>query len=408
MPDRIDTTASGDWETGLESFQSGDSSIAGLTKIWKAMKPPGDLDLAARIAAALWADTYWKSTRMSRRALAADIEDATGIRRPDSAKAAQKAFSSWLGLFVRGNLEATAAIPRADPATRSPDVVVSGTTPLTVDQLIRRWNQTFTPRLLNYAYGRAQSVGIGVPIQKPTLGMYSTDAGFNHPPTSWIRLYTYEGSSATSPLETLAGPGAPIGVSQRAASSRAFQFGPPGSGDYSVLTVAKTEFFANDPTAASGNWDSQEWIHHNGAAGWRNLSVPARAEALLRFHNQDASAEDFVFEAWCRDLPPGTMVSLACEDLAIESSRKVFDALVVVRLESRLPPLYGGDLNVRFETPDRRPLPAGSAVEVRCFWRLPAAHRHYPQAAEQLQVDLSRAPREALRVEIGSFTFLGR
>ena len=58
--------------------------------------------------------------------------------------------------------------------TQSPDVVINPGTELSAAEIIQMWNQgIWSPsQVKNYAYGRAQSTGIQVPITKPVVRMY--------------------------------------------------------------------------------------------------------------------------------------------------------------------------------------------------------------------------------------------
>ena len=77
--------------------------------------------------------------------------------------------------------------------------------PISAKDLIQNWNiTTWSPKpgLKNYVYGRAASTNIQVDIANPVLRAYYSDAGLNPPPQSWVQMFTYNGSNATSPLQT--------------------------------------------------------------------------------------------------------------------------------------------------------------------------------------------------------------
>lgn len=158
-------------------------------------------------------------------------------------------------------MSSNGSIPHSDPVTASRDVVVNGKNSLTVDQLIANWNIYIydpSPNLKNYTYGRAQSVNIQTPITKPVWHMFYSDAGFNPPPASWVKMFTDDDRAATAPLVTqnLATTHHP---GDRAANGRqdnqAFAFNPPGSRQHCLITVVGTEFLTNDPSTITGNWD---------------------------------------------------------------------------------------------------------------------------------------------------------
>lgn len=402
------------WEIGLKSFNAGDPATIGIQKIWDAMAPPASLSLLATIVGSLWADTYWAVTKMDKDRLALDIQAAIGMKPADSQKAAAYAFSSWYGLLVRGNLGDNGTIPKDDPVTSSPDVVVNGKAPLTVSQLIKQWNVYIydpEPGLKNNTYGRAQSIGIEVPIKKPRLRMYYSDAGFAPPRTSWVKMFTFNGDKETSPLETLQGA-KPVHPGERAASSESFAFTPPGSGHFCLISCAGSEFFDNNPSNDGGNWNTQEWVHYNGAAGWHNVDVPQSNSPTLKYYNEDGRPEHYSFEAHCRNLPEGSRVALVSESKRLQHRimgglRSTSQAYHLVTAEGEVPPTFVGELEVRFETPDGGNLPPGSSIDVRKFWHLAPGHPHYLQAVDQLGDTRALAEGRPVRIAMGNFTFVG-
>jgi len=404
------------WDLGLKSFNEGDSATVAIQTIWDAMAPPASLPLLATIVGSLWADTYWAQTKLEPKLLAANLQAALGLNPADCAKAAAIAFQNWYGLLVRGNFGDAASIPKLDPVTASPDVVVNGAATLTVKHLITMWNQyiyTPQPGLKNNTYGRAQSANIQVPITKPVLRMYYSDAGFNPPPTTWVKMYTFDGSSETSPLEGITS-GTIIGIGERAANPDAFAFNPPGSGHYCLITVVGTEYFTNNPsTNQGGNWNTQEWIHYNGAAGWHNVDVPKENKATLKYYNQDGVPERFIFEAHCRNLPKGTIVSLESEHKELSYPIKspavnITQEYQVVSTEAELPPNFEGELKIHFKTPDGKLLSEPSSIDVRMDWHISSAHRNYNQAIEQLKDIQAFAQKQSVRIPMGNFVFIGK
>jgi len=396
------------WDKGLELFENGNSAIAAMQALWDYMPPPGALGTLAAIIGALYGDTYWAVTRMDTDSLAKDLQAALGINPADCQKAAAYAFSRWYGLLVRANMSDYGLIPHQDPVTSSPDVVVNGKTPLSVEQFIKQWNTyiyTPEPGYKNNIYGRAASVNIQVPIKKPVLRMFYSDAGFNPPPTSWIKMFTFSGE----PTATMKGmqtgaimPGA------RCANTDSFSFSPAGSGHYCLIAVAGTEYFANDPLAQPGNWNSYTWLKNNGAAGWHNVDVPKSLVSTLKFYNQDGSPERFLFEAHCRNVPVGTTVSLHCEDPALRYPLRSVNNTIdgrnqVVTAEAELPPHYAGELIVTFS----QALPAGAAVEVRMNWVLTLGHDRYVNALTMHGDVMRGLVQGPVTLPMGSFTFIG-
>lgn len=402
------------WDLALDCFNRQLTDTQAIQTVWQAMPPPANLATLATIIGAIYANTYWATSKLDPALLSAALQAALGLNKSDCDRAAKTAFQKWYGLLVRDNFQDFGGIPKPDPATGSPDVIVNGAATLTVQQLITMWNQyVYTPQpgLKNNTYARAASVNIQVPITEPVVRIFFSDAGFNTPPQSWIQLFTFEGASATSPLENMNGL-TTIEPTQRSASSQSFNFQPPGAGHYCLVTTAGSEFFTNNPLDQTGNWDSQQWVHYNGAAGWHNVDVPSSNEETLKFYNQDSRPERFLFEAHCSKVPDGTFVTLECADSGliypISSGRtKITKDYQVVSAEAELPPNFSGDLKVRFETPYGKLLPEGSSVDAQMHWILPQGHTHYVQAMEQLGDYRLGALGQPAKLGMGNFTFLG-
>lgn len=399
------------WDLGLQAFQQGQTATSAMQTLYNAWLPPFNLNLLAAIVGALYGDTYWTRTMMDQTLLAYNLQAALGLNPADCQKAAKYAFTNWYGLQVRANMSDQGGIPRGTNVTNSPDVVVNGQAPLTVQQLINLWNVYQwdpAPGLKNYAYGRAQSLNIQLQISKPVLRMYYSDAGFNPPPSSWVKLLTFNGNNETSPLQGVnAGP---IPVGGRAANVDAFGLNVPGSGHYCAISVAGSEFFTNNPSDSGSNWDSYTWITNNGAAGWHNIAVPSASEEPLKFYNQDATPEHFVFEAHASKVPAGTVLSLGFEDRKLAStsptqSAKISSTYQVLTTEAQIPGNYSGNAILRIEG---KPLPAGASIDCRLLWVLPSSHKNYLQAVAHDGNTGSLQRQEAVRVQLGNFTFIGK
>jgi hypothetical protein len=399
------------WDLCLKSFNNGDIATTAIQTVWAAMPPPASLPLLASIVGAIYADTYWATTKMDADRLARDLQASLGINPADCQKAARFAFSKWYGLLVRANFGDDGSIPKSGSPTASPDVIINGRTTLTIDQIIRMWNVYKwdpSPGLKNNTYGRAQSVNIQEPITTPRLSMYYSEAGFNPPPTSWVQMYTFDRGARESVLQGLQPGNVPVGG--KAANLDSFAFQPPGTGHYCAIATASTEFFANKPFEQGGNWNSQEWIVNNGAAAWHNVDVQKTKDSVLKFYNQDAVSEHFQFEAHCSRVPAGNVVSLAFEDGKLASGSPASSLTIkrdyeVAGIESHVPPHYVGNLHL---TIDGGPLPAGASVDVRMYWRLPHDHPHYLQAVDQLRDTRALEQKTPLRLPMGNFTFVGK
>jgi hypothetical protein len=190
----------------------------------------------------------------------------------------------------------------------------------------------------------------------------------------------------------------------------AFGLNVPGTGHYCAISVAGSEFFTNNPSDAGSNWDSFTWITNNGAAGWHNIDVPTSSEEPLKFYNLDATTEHFVFEAHASKVPAGTVISLGFEDRKLAStaptqSAKISSRYQVVTTEAQIPGNYSGNAILRIEG---KPLPAEASIDCRLQWVLPSSHRNYLQAVAHQGNTEALQRHEAVRVQLGNFTFIGK
>jgi hypothetical protein len=307
---------------------------------------------------------------------------------------------------MRNDFNDVGRIHKERVLTYSPDALCNMDGPLDRAEMLRQWNSYFFNQAVvgkNYCYARAQDVNLPVPIKEATARMFYTDAGFNQPPNSWQVMYTFEGDQ-TSPLEGMAP--APINRTDRVASG-AFNFEPPEKKHYCLLAVASTEFFANNPMESTGNWNSVTWITYNGAAAWHNINVTMGGTASLVFHNQDATAERFSFEAHCHRLPAGTVVSLAPAGPGLQAERREVrvdrEFQLVETDEAVVPGGFAGQLAVSIDTPDGAPLPAHAVVELRMLWTLPVGHPNHADAVAETGASTD----SPVRVQLGHYTFIG-
>ncbi len=397
------------WDKALEYWKKNRRNpTAAMQNLYLDWRPPFEPNSFAAIFGALYANRYWAATtsegqRMSVTTLADDISAAIGMNGSDARRAASWAFSNWHGLFVRANRENRGEIPKRGSTTASPDVLVNGETPMTPRLIIQRWNQTTwgpRPNLKNYTYGRAQSLNIGVNIEEPKLFMRYTDAGFLPPPSTWQTLYTYDDLLESSPLVDIQGESI-LPPGQRAASELAFGADFPGSGHYCLITMAATEFFENTPDAGTGNWDASTWLTNNGAAGWRNISIPQSRQTLLKFYNQNSSPERFIFEAHCHRLPKGSEVSMAAAEVPARTAQ-VTESYQVLATEAEVPGDYSGELEVNLPE-----LPPEASVDFQMYWVVPPGHHNYDQAVGHLGETQAAAAGESVRMPMGNFTFVG-
>lgn len=394
------------WDVAVKCRKDEETDIIAIKRVYDVLAPPALITTVATIVGAIYADSYWISTRLDPQLLANSLQKAKGWSASECLSAAQKAFQSWYGLLMRNDFNDVGSIPKAGVLTYSPDALCNMDGPLERSEMLRQWNSYFFNQAVvgkNYCYSRAQQVNLPVPITQATARMFFTDAGFNQPPNSWQIMYTFEGD-VKSPLEGMT-PG-PVNREDRVASG-AFNFEPPEAKHYCLLAVAGTEFFENSPLQWTGNWDSATWIRYNGAAAWHNIDVAQAGQTSLVFHNQDATPERFAFEAHCHRLPAGTRVSLAPAGPGLQAARREVrvdrEYQVAVSDEVVAPGHFAGELVVSIDTPDGAPLPANAAVELRMIWTLPQGHPNHAAAV----IENGAAGNGPVRMQLGHYTFVG-
>ena len=150
-----------------------------------------------------------------------------------------------------------------------------------------------------------------------------------------------------------------------------------------------------------------------GDSGWHNIDVSTGKEETLKFYNQDATAEHFIFEAHSSKVPAGNKeISLGFEDRKLTASRsrtvgaqKISNNYEVVTTEADIPAHYTGNLVIQL---GGKPLPALVSIDCRLLWALPSTHKNYLQAVAHLGDTRAVQRHEAVRVQLGNFTFIGK
>ncbi|WP_422376342.1 hypothetical protein [Roseibium sp.] len=369
-PFRADTVDEKYWQTALDCFNAGKSAEQAAKTVWSQWTPERNVAALATIIGALYADTYWSGVKMRPGKLGGDLSSATGLQRALCTAAARKAFATWSGLYLRPNMSGNGEIPKQGDMTESPDSL-AGSVAISPERLIKNWNvMDWGPLgLKSYAYGRAQSTNIGVPISSPTLSMFYADAAINPPPSSWVRLYTSAGNNTKSFLVDVNSKPT-ISPTFRCANIDAFEFAPDGRGPYSLIALASTEFFKNDPFEIRSNWSQAQWLSNNGAAGWRTISLqPAGGTQQFLFYNFDNSWEVFEFKLCAENLPFGSKVRLDAIGLSSVSVATIRQPTQHVSLRVKVPPDYLGALVVGFPE-----LLEGAKLTIRLHWTLPSGH----------------------------------
>lgn len=401
------------WDAAIQYFKDGEYDTDAIYLIYKSMSPKLTYQDIANVVSAVYGDTYWTGVQMDYTILSKSLVQSLGIDRSIADEYSKAAFSQWRGILCRKNIYDIGIIPTPGSYTESLDIVCNENTPLQPQQLIENWNNEFwkTPVVgKNYIYARAQNMAFLGDI-KPKVQMFYTTGGFNQPPSSWIQCYTEKGQSSEGDILLLDGKPGPMSQGVRGASE-AFFFNATSQDHVCVIAVLNYEFFeSNDPLKISpGNWNSQTWITHNGAAAWHNVDPQKQAEETLAFYNQDGKEEKFAFLVQCRNVPIGSKISLRNDD----PEAKFNTGIIEIGNESqhiekivKLPAYYKGDLKIKLQGPDGKLLPAHSAVEIKMAWVLEHGHRRYISAVNQLKAFDTGRNAQDVYLSVGSFTFTG-
>lgn len=399
------------WAQAITNQQLGITAVSGMPSVAALFPPetPNAFLLMAQITGYVYADNYWTGVNMAWQPLSAAMQIGMQWGQPDCDAAAQTAFQTWAGIFLRKSLYDVGTIPYpAGDFTASPDTLTNGTYQLPVGALVQQWSTVWwnvaAGGMANYVYTRGANLNFNAPIPETEVTMFITQAGFNIPPSSWQQLYTSD-LQPTLPLSDPTGkPSLDIGA--RGALAKAFIWYPPSNyTHYCGISVAKTPFFTNHPLAVVGNWDSQTWLVHNGAAAWHNFSNAISNSVALRFHNQDDRPERFAFEAHGR-VPVGTKISLSSYDpdhaATVSGAAKISHHERYAVAEGTFPANYAGDIVLDFDVPGHELLPAGASIDVRMIWIVEPGHPHYADAVEQFGQSNG-----AIRVPLGNYTLVG-
>jgi hypothetical protein len=403
------------WDAAIQYFQDGEYDTDAIYLIYKSMNPKLTFQDIANVISAVYGDTYWTGTYLDYSILSKSLVQALGIDRSLGDQYAQTAFSQWRGALCRKNINDIGLIPTPGSYTESLDIVCNENTPLMPQQLIENWNNEFwkTPVVgKNFIYARTQNMAFLGNIT-PKVQMFYTNAGFNQPPSSWIQCYTdKDPNKKEGNILLIDGKPGPMGQGVRGASE-AFSFNPTSHDHVCVIAVLNYEYFAtNDPLKiAPGNWNSQTWITHNGAAAWHNVDPVKSTEETLKFYNQDGTEERFAFLVQCRNVAPGSKISLRSEDPTVKFDTgliEIANAAQHIEKIISLPAYYKGDLKLKLIGPDGKPLQAPAAVEIQMAWVLHHGHRRYMEAVERRKAYNTLRNGQDLYLPAGSFTFTGK
>jgi hypothetical protein len=403
------------WDAVIQHHKEGSFDTDAMYDIYKRMDARLTYSDIANVFSGVYAGNYWSDTlyKMDPTILAEHMKKGLGLDYNRALSCATSAMSQWRGILLRKIYTDAGQIPEKESYTASVDIVCNQDNPLDTDQLITDWNNEFweTPKVgKNYVYIRCQNLNFQGAI-KPQVRVFYSDAGFATPPSSWIQMYTVNGSKALGDVMLLGGESGSMELGIRGASE-AFNFAPTAAKHYCIVASFASEFFDNNPLEnVSSNWSSATWIKYNGAVGWHNVDPQKSIESTLKFYNLDGRPEKFAFEAYCKNVPKGTVITLKSKDSQFadlnSGSVEISQQYQLVATEAIVPSNHQGELEVLINTPDGKLLPEGALVEVRMVWLLDHTHDQYFNAADMMDANPDARELRNIRIPMGSFTFVG-
>ena len=403
------------WDTTIEYFKQGDSDLVAMGKIYDSMQSPLSNQDLSDVFSAVYANSYWNVVYMDYSKLSNSLVSTTNISKDEANTISKKSFSYWTGILTRNSSLDAGKIPKDSSDYTCIDLICNGSTESLPSLFIKNWNTPvwYSPQVgKNYVYTRCQNLDFFGDLSDsddlyPKVRMFATDAGFNLPPSSWVELYTVNAPTKTEGKVMLIDnePG-PMPEGTRGCSE-AFFFNPTSTNPVCVISTIGTRFFTNPLNNLGGNWDAATWINCNGAAGIHNASPQQTKSIQLAFHNQDDSAENFVFKIMCFDVPINSTITLKNKDQSLTFSS---DDFIVnnpfAQFESSvcLPANYAGKLTISVKDTQGNLLPKNAIVQINMLWRLDLNHErfsdsllHFKIAKDVKFTDLS----------VGSFTLFG-
>jgi len=394
--------------------------VTALSNLYQRISPAISYQSIINVVSAVYADSFWNTNLLDPAMLSKAAQQGLGLSAALADQYSATALSQWRGLFSRKNINDNGAIPVTSSYTESLDIVCNEDAAASQTLLITQWNNEFwkMPQAgKNYVYLRCQNLSFYGSIAAPVVRIFYTQGGFNQPVGSWLECLAESTGGTTGGLVSLVNGMTqpvsatnPLNVGDRAVSEP-FYFSAQAQGHYCLAAVVGDDFFANNPLGGASNWDTNQWITHNGAAAWHNLDVQQKTKTFLAFYNQDDQKEEFYFSALCRNVPKGTKLSLRNAD---DHSEVSFDTGVItindpsqeVRQPVTLPANYKGRLEIHLESPGYPILAPSAAVEVTMHWLMSAEHPNYGEAQFLSRVRPS-ASSEQLALNMGSFTLTG-
>ena len=406
------------WKVAIGYKQEGMFDTEAMKKIQRNMTPRLPLQDVANVINAVYADDYWNPQlgQMDPGLLEKRLMQGLGLKKPTAEIYADTAMKQWRGILCRkssaGAGADTGRIPFTGSWTNSIDIICNNDTELDTQTLLEGWNNEFwkTPQVgNNYVYVRCQNKAF-IGGLTPQVQMFYAQGGINQPPSSWQQMYTMDKSQEFGDVYLFDGSTDPMEDGVRGASE-AFNFNVTSPDHVCLIAAVVSEYFVkNNPVTITGNWNSQRYIQHDGAAVWRNVDPQLSVESVLKIHNQDGRDEKFSFVAQCRNVPVGSKISLSSRDPKIQLDSGDVTITTVsqrIEIETTLPAFYSGDLIVTMQDPGGQLLPAASLVEMSMLWTLHSGHTHYMDGISQLGDTDSALSQKDISIPMGSYTLLG-
>lgn len=409
------------WDDTINYFNEGYSDTAAMDKVYHSIQTPLTIQDVSDVFSAVYADTYWDVDRMNCKKLSNSLLDVIDLTMKEAGDIAKKSLSQWRGILIRNNGGDIGHIPEATSAYNSIDIICNGNTEIEPSMLIEKWDARIwqTPQVgKNYVYTRCQNFDFfgnlsNVELKYPVVKMFSTDAGFNLPPTSWIQLPTVmDMTKITGEVVLVNGNSGPINEGT-CGCSEAFFFNPVSPDPVCIIGTIGTKFFTNTLNNLGGNWNTAIWINYNGAAAIHNAEpLPQQGKEIkLMFYNQDDTIENFAFKIYCRNVPLGFKIFLKCEDKKIQLNSgliTVIESSFEFVLPVTLPANYKDELIVSMENLDNKMLPDNASVQIDMVWNLTKEHKQFPIAIAYKIFSDIQVKRNQLDMVVGSFTFSGK
>jgi hypothetical protein len=263
------------------------------------------------------------------------------------------------GFLVRANLSDTGALPRTGSWTGCPDVIVAGTTAISMQDIIASYgsvtDKPLTQGLTNYVYLRAKNMNT-TPLTQYAY-VFEVPGSLVLHPEVWYNANNLLGYDARNP-DTSGGqppiihkPG-PLTLTANAGqivATDAFTWKPDTTEHHCLVGVVAngwSDVLKGFPSGGYSMDGLAQWIYNNGSIGWHNVNIQAITsriyESQIAYTNrgQDSS---ITFTIIAENVPVGARVSFSSQNSTSEGRTIGVDWTTVAA------PPNGGNVNPDFE-----------------------------------------------------------